>query len=92
MTLELSSEINLLVTMLVNSSFPAITPLTGTKKNFPDVTGRVNSQPTIFPKPNKNSSGIEVGMNRMFPSVEKTRLSKPRTLHDSSAISVFPFA
>jgi hypothetical protein len=37
----------------------------------------------IFPKPNKNSSGIEVGMNRMFPSVEKTRLSKPRhfTIH-----------
>jgi hypothetical protein len=55
MTLELSSEINLLVTMPVNSSFPAITPLTGTKKNFPDVTGRVNSQPMIFPKPNKNS-------------------------------------
>ena len=50
MTLELSSEINLLVTMPVNSSFPAITPLTGTKKNFPDVTGRVNSQPMIFPK------------------------------------------
>ena len=82
MTLELSSEINLLVTMPVNSSFPAITPLTGTKKNFPDVTGRVNSQPMIFPKPNKNSSGAEVGMNRMFP-----QLSKARTHHDSSAVS-----
>jgi hypothetical protein len=34
-----------------------------------------------------NSSGVEVGMNRKFPSVGKTQLPKPRTLHDSSAVS-----
>jgi hypothetical protein len=82
MTLELSSETNLLLTMPVNSSFPAIKPLPGTKKNFPDVNARVNSQPMISRKPNKNSSGAEVGMNRMFP-----QLSKARTHHDSSAVS-----
>jgi hypothetical protein len=73
--------------MPVNSSFPAIKPLPGAKKNFPQVTGRVNSQPMIFRKPNKNSSVDEVGMNRMFPSVGKTQLPKPRTHHDSSAVS-----
>ena len=73
--------------MPVNSSFPAIKPLPGAKKNFPRVTGRVNSQPMIFRKPNKNSSVDEVGMNRMFPSVGKTQLPKPRTHHDSSAVS-----
>jgi hypothetical protein len=82
MTLELSSETNLLIKMPVNSSFPAIKPLPGTKKNFPDVNARVNSQPMISRKPNKNSSGAEVGMNRMFP-----QLSKARTHHDSSAVS-----
>jgi hypothetical protein len=89
MTLELSSETNLLllVTMPVNSSFPAIKPLPGSKKNFPAVTGRVNSQPMIYRNPNKNSSGVEVGMNWMFPSVEKSQLPKPRTHHDSSAVS-----
>ena len=73
--------------MPVNSSFPAIKPLPGTKKNFPQVNGRVNSQPMSFRKPNKNSSVDEVGMNRMFPSVGKAQLSKPRTHHDSSAVS-----
>jgi hypothetical protein len=82
MTLELSSETNLLLKMPVNSSFPAIKPLPGTKKNFPDVNARVNSQPMISRKPNKNSSGAEVGMNRMFP-----QLLKARTHHDSSAVS-----
>ena len=73
--------------MPVNSSFPAIKPLPGTKKNFPQVNGRVNSQPMSFRKPNKNSSVDEVGMNRMFPSVGKAQLPKPRTHHDSSAVS-----
>ena len=82
MTLELSSETNLLLKMPVNSSFPAIKPLPGTKKNFPDVNARVNSQPMISRKPNKKFSGAEVGMNRMFP-----QLSKARTHHDSSAVS-----
>ena len=72
--------------LLLNSSFPAIKPLPGKKKNFPDVTARVNSQPMIFWKLG-NSSGVEVGMNRKFPSVGKTQLPKPRTLHDSSAVS-----
>ena len=71
----------------VNSSFSAIKPLPGTKKNFPEVSGRVNSQPMTFRKPNENSSGVEVGMNRMFPSVGKAQLPKPRTHHDSSAVS-----
>ena len=82
MTLELSSETNLLLKMPVNSSFPAIKPLPGTKKNFPEVNARVKLQPMISRKPNKNSSGAEVGMNRMFPQV-----SKARTHHDSSAVS-----
>ena len=73
--------------MLVNSSFPAIKPLPGIKKNFPEVTGRVDSQPMIYRKSNKNSSVDEVGMDRMFPSVGKTQLPKPRTHHDSSSIS-----
>ena len=71
--------------MPVNSSIPAIKPLPGTKKNFPQVTGRVNSQPMIFRKP--NDSVVEVGMNQMFSSVGKAQLPKPRTHHDSSAIS-----
>ena len=71
----------------VNSSFPAIKPLPGTTKNFPEVSGLVNSQPMTFRKPNENSSGVEVGLNRMFPSVGKAQLSKPRTHHDSSAVS-----
>ena len=70
----------------VNSSFPAVKPLPSTKKSFLGVTARVNSQPMIFWKLG-NSSGVEVGMNRMFPSVGKTQLPKPRTLHDSSAVS-----
>ena len=70
----------------LKSSFPAIKPLPGKKKNFPEVAARVNSQPMIFWKLG-NSSGVEVGMNRMFPSVGKTQLPKPRTLHDSSAVS-----
>jgi hypothetical protein len=45
--------------MPVNSAFPAIKPLPGTKKNFPKVKGRVNSQPMTFWKSNKNSSGDE---------------------------------
>ena len=72
--------------LLLNSSFPAIKPLPGKKKNFPEVAARVNSQPLIFWKLG-NSSGVEVGMNRKFPSVGKTQLPKPRTLHDSTAIS-----
>ena len=83
--MEISSETNLLLTMPVNSSIPAIKPLPGTKKNFPQVTGRVNSQPMIFRKP--NNSGVEVGLNRMFPSVGKAQLPKPRTHHDSSTVS-----
>jgi hypothetical protein len=70
----------------VKSSFPAIKPLPGAKKNFPEVTARVNSQPMIFWKLG-NSFGVEVGMNRKFPSVGKTQLPKPQTLHDSSAVS-----
>ena len=70
----------------LKSSFPAIKPLPGKKKNFPEVAARVNSQPMIFWKLG-NSSGVEVGMNRKFPSVGKTQLPKPRTLHDSSAVS-----
>jgi hypothetical protein len=70
----------------LKSSFPAIKPLPGKKKNFPEVAARVNSQPMIFWKLG-NSSGVEVGMNRMFPSVGKTQLPKPRTHHDSSAVS-----
>jgi hypothetical protein len=73
--------------LLLNSSFPAIKPLPGIKKDFPEVTGRVNSQPMIFRKPNKNSSVDEVGMDRMFPSVGKAQLPKPRTHHDSTAVS-----
>ena len=71
--------------MPVNSSIPAIKPLPGTKKNFPQVTGRVKSQPMIFRKP--NDSVVEVGMNQMFPSVGKAQLPKPRTHHDSSTVS-----
>jgi hypothetical protein len=70
----------------LKSSFPAIKPLPGKKKNFPEVAARVNSQPMIFWKLG-NSSGVEVGMNRKFPSVGKTQLPKPRTLHDSSVVS-----
>ena len=70
----------------LKSSFPAIKPLPGKKKNFPEVAARVNSQPMIFWKLG-NSSGVEVGMNRKFPSVGKTQLPKPQTLHDSSAVS-----
>ena len=40
-----------LPTPTVNSSFPAIKPLPGTKKNFPEVTARVNLQPMTFRKP-----------------------------------------
>ena len=75
-----------LPTPTVNSSFPAIKPLPGTTKNFPEVSRRVNSQPMTFRKPNKNSSGVELGMNRMFPSVGKAELPKPRTHHDSSEV------
>lgn len=86
MSLKLSSETNLSFKMPVNSSFPAIKPLPGTKKNFPQVTGRVNSQrPITFQKPNKNSSGVEVDMKRI--SAGKIQLSRPRTHHDSSAVS-----
>ena len=76
-----------LPTPSVNSSFPAIKPLPGTKKNFPEVSGRVNSQSMTFRKPNENSSGVEVGIYRMFPSVGKAQLPKPRKYHDSSAVS-----
>jgi hypothetical protein len=41
----------------------------------------------IFRKPNENSSGVEISMNRMSSSVGKAQLPKPRTHHDSSAIS-----
>ena len=37
--------------LLLNSSFPAIKPLPGKKKNFPEVTARVNSQPMVCRKP-----------------------------------------
>jgi hypothetical protein len=73
--------------MPINSAFPAIKPLPGTKKNFPEVKGRVNSQPMTFRKSNKNSSGDEAGLNQILPSTGKIQLPKQRTHHDSSAVS-----
>ena len=74
--------------MPINSAFPAIKPLPGTKKNFPEVKGRVNSQPTTFRKSNKNSSGDEDHDSSAVSACLKTNVGKPNESEFKSKIPV----
>lgn len=87
--------------MPCNSSFPALKPLPGSKKSFPDVCSRVNSGMVKISKPDltpmtfkasrqvriHNSSGSELLFDCGAPLASKRFKPKPGTHHDSSAVS-----
>ena len=87
--------------MPCNSSFPALKPLPGSKKSFPDVCSRVNSGMVKISKPDltpmtlnasrkvhiHNSSVSELLFDHGAPLASKRFKPKPGTHHDSSAVS-----
>ncbi|EFX88139.1 hypothetical protein DAPPUDRAFT_96377 [Daphnia pulex] len=87
--------------MPCNSSFPALKPLPGSKKSFPDVCSRVNSGRVNLSKLDQtpmtikasrqvrihNSSGSELFFDHGTPLASKRFQPKPGTHYDSSAVS-----
>ncbi len=86
--------------MLSNSSFPALKPLPGSKRSFPEICSRVNSGRVNISKPDQshqtpsrqvriqNSCGSELFSDCYVPHLASKRIQpKPSTHHDSSAVS-----